>query len=125
MRGAAICLLAAVGTGCATPAGSGPMPARLIAPSEACLTQIASFASARTGRKVSLGAAAFAEADRLLLEPVALRGPDGRQLDGLTLRPPVIEAFRLQLAAGLCEVVHEASGTSQPLAGCDCRTLAR
>jgi hypothetical protein len=103
---------------CAQPAASGGVPARWIAPVDAaCIAQAEAFASHATGRQVTLGAAAFAQSSRLVLERNVARDAQGRPLDGRQ-RPEAPEVFDLLLRDGACVMRHEASGREAVLTAC-------
>lgn len=93
-------------------------PATLLAPGNACIAQMAAFATAQTGRSVTLTAQAFESSDALLLERPLLRGPDGLPLNGRELGRP--EVFHLRKSGGTCVMVYDKSGAQQPLDACTC-----
>jgi hypothetical protein len=91
------------------------------APSANCIQQMQTFASAQTGRSVTLTEKAFTDSNTLLLERPIIRGPDGRPLDGRSMdRPEVFMLVQQGGKGGQCAMVHERSGARQVLSGCTC-----
>jgi hypothetical protein len=97
-----------------------------------CLAQIEAFAELRTGNRVMLGQAAFADSDQLLLTRAPGRGSDGRRLDGrAAAAQPVV--FNLLRGAQGCTIRLREAGTPPPpsalpqsasLPACTCTVLS-
>jgi len=118
----AICLLAAALTACQVHGLAGAQtPAKLVAPTPQCLSDVQAFATQATGRSVQLTQAAFATSDELLLERRLIRDAHGRPLDGSSRDRP--EGFQLQLRGDACVVIHPRSGTERVLTPCNCTAL--
>jgi hypothetical protein len=116
--GCVACLCVVLASGCVYAVLDAP--ALLAeAPGAACLAEIAAFATQQTGRQVTLVPGAFSASDKLLLEPVLRRGPDGRPLDGRSRELP--ETFALVIDGGRCDVIHERTATRHTLAACACK----
>lgn len=91
-------------------------PAKLNAPSQACVQSIQQFAERVTGQPVTLGHSIFAERDTLLLEPQAALQIDGR----VRGRP---EMLWLRKNAEQCVVQHPRTEAQQVLKNCACKAL--
>ncbi|QGX40130.1 hypothetical protein [Permianibacter aggregans] len=91
-------------------------PAKLNAPSQACVQLIQQFAERVTGQPVTLGHSIFAERDTLLLEPQAALQIDGR----VRGRP---EMLWLRKTDGQCVVQHPRTEAQQVLKDCSCKAL--
>lgn len=108
--------------GCQT-FGASPQPARLLAPSQACLDELRQFAEEATGRQVTITTASFAQSDELLLERAMHRGADGRPLDGRSMDRP--ELLRLLRRNDACIVIHPKSEIKRALNRCQCEEITR
>jgi hypothetical protein len=82
------------------------------------------FAAAVTGQRVTLGPAAFAIGDELVLEREMPRDAQGRPLDGRK-RAATPQVFRLIQRGAVCVISHPASGRSAELSACSCAPVAR
>ena len=71
-----------------SPRFSGPLRPAMLAshPPLSCLASIEAVAERASGSPVQLGPAAFSRGDELVLTRRAVRGPDGRPLEGM--KPP-------------------------------------
>lgn len=102
------------------------VPARLVPRvADACLVQLEAFASERSGNRVMLGPAAFANDSELVLTPVPRRGMDGRLLQGrITTADPVV--LNLLVGPEGCVVrgpARQAAGTGGDLGATEERAL--
>jgi hypothetical protein len=87
-------------------------PARLDAPSGACLTQLTAFASDTMRRPVTLNQQVLADSDTMRFE-----------LPASGNMPARTEVFKLKREPGICRVVHQNTGRRAELPGCSCRGI--
>ncbi|MGL4575321.1 MAG: hypothetical protein ACRCV9_11085, partial [Burkholderiaceae bacterium] len=87
-------------------------PARLDAPSGACLTQLTTFASNAMSRPVTLNQQVLSDSDTMRFELPATGSTAART-----------EVFKLKREPGICRVVHQNTGRQTELPGCSCRGI--
>lgn len=87
-------------------------PARLDAPSSACLMQLTAFASNTMGRPVTLNQQVLADSDTMRFELAAAGNTPART-----------EVFKLKREPGICRVMHQNTGRRAELPACSCRGI--
>jgi hypothetical protein len=119
-RAAAATVLMGTLSACAVVSGAPLLPARLAAPVlPACIAQAEAFAAEQTGQRITLGNAAFAGSDELVLERTMPRDAQGRLLDGRERATPP-QVFKLSARGSSCLMSHPASGRTMELDACTC-----